>query len=193
MKEDILEQIVDDYLNFRGYFTIHNVKFRPSATDPEYSSRDDCVASDVDVIGLNPQESGADRVWVVSCKSWQDGFSPKDTLRCIENGKPYAGRDAWRGFRELCKKKWADALIDKVQCLTGTAEFTYITAVTKLWAGQQEWEANPLFKANLRGNAIRILTLQDMLSDLYANINTTVAASEVGRLLQVVKASGWKP
>jgi len=28
MKEDVLEQIVDDYLQFKGYFTTHNVRPR---------------------------------------------------------------------------------------------------------------------------------------------------------------------
>jgi len=27
MKEDVLEQIVDDYLQMQGYFTTHNVRF----------------------------------------------------------------------------------------------------------------------------------------------------------------------
>lgn len=27
MKEDVLEQVVDDYLKFKGYFTTHNVTF----------------------------------------------------------------------------------------------------------------------------------------------------------------------
>lgn len=36
MKEDVLEQIVDDYLQFNGYFTTHNVRFRPSSKHPEY-------------------------------------------------------------------------------------------------------------------------------------------------------------
>jgi hypothetical protein len=30
MKEDILEQIVDDYLQFKGYFTTHNVRLELS-------------------------------------------------------------------------------------------------------------------------------------------------------------------
>jgi hypothetical protein len=30
MKEDILEQLVDVYLKFKGFFTVHNVKFQPS-------------------------------------------------------------------------------------------------------------------------------------------------------------------
>jgi hypothetical protein len=29
MKEDVLEQIVDDYLQMQGYFTTHNVRFNP--------------------------------------------------------------------------------------------------------------------------------------------------------------------
>jgi hypothetical protein len=35
VKEDVLEQIVDDYLQFQGYFTTHNVRFRPRANHPE--------------------------------------------------------------------------------------------------------------------------------------------------------------
>jgi len=67
MKEDILEQLVDDYLKFNGYFTAHNVKFQPAQTHPEYVKKDDCVASDIDVIGFHPRREGPDRVWIVSC------------------------------------------------------------------------------------------------------------------------------
>ncbi len=35
MKEDILEQLVDDYLQMRGYFTRHNVKFKPRTSHPD--------------------------------------------------------------------------------------------------------------------------------------------------------------
>ena len=40
MKEDILEQLVDDYLKFNGFFTVHNVKFQPAKTDPDYVRAD---------------------------------------------------------------------------------------------------------------------------------------------------------
>ena len=30
MKEDVLEQVVEDYLQSRGYFTRHNVRFKPA-------------------------------------------------------------------------------------------------------------------------------------------------------------------
>ena len=39
MKEDILEQLVDDYLKFNGFFTAHNVKFQPAATDLRTSKK----------------------------------------------------------------------------------------------------------------------------------------------------------
>jgi len=47
VKEDVLEQIVDDYLQMEGYFTIHNVKFNPSPGHPGFDLRLDSVASDV--------------------------------------------------------------------------------------------------------------------------------------------------
>jgi len=193
MKEDILEQLVDDYLKFNGFFTAHNIKFLPSKLDPEYLKNKDAVASDVDVIGYHPKREGVDRVWVISCKSWQKGFDPKARIAAIESDKKISGRQAWQAFRELVKKKWADALIDEVEKLTGQSQFTYITAVTKLKGEAALWEEYESFKSNLRGNPIRILTLQEILSNLYMNLNTTVASSEVGRLLQVIKASGWKP
>jgi hypothetical protein len=193
MKEDILEQLVDDYLKFNGFFTAHNVKFQPSATDPEYIRKDDCVASDVDVIGFHPKREGPGRVWVVSCKSWQSGFDPREKIAALDGNKVRSGRQAWRAFRELVKKKWANGLIGEVEKLTGTTQFTYVTAVTKLRGDAALWEQNKQFRENLGGNPIKILTLQEMLSDLYSKTKTTVASSEVGRLLQVIKASGWKP
>ncbi|SRR6266478_2698719 len=193
MKEDILEQLVDDYLKFNGFFTVHNVKFQPATTDPDYIKRDDCVPSDVDVIGFHPKSEGAGRIWVVSCKSWQAGFDPKERIESIEKDKVISGRKAWRAFRELVKKKWADGLISEIEKLTGSTQFTYVTAVTKLRGDASVWQGHKLFRENLRGNPIKILTLQEMLSDLYNKTKTAVASSEVGRLLRVIKASGWKP
>ncbi len=104
-----------------------------------------------------------------------------------------SGKQAWRLFRELVKKKWADGLITEIKRLTGSTKFTYVTAVTKLKGDASVWQEHLPFINNLRGNPIRILTLKEMLSDLYKKTNTTVASSEVGRLLQLIKASGWKP
>lgn len=194
MKEDILEQLVDEFLQLKGYFTIHNVKFHPSANDPGYAAKQDCVDSDVDVIGFNPRLRGHDRVWVVSCKSWQAGFSPKEWVTRIERNKFVSGRHAWKAFRELIKEKWANALIRKVKECTGSSKFTYVTAVTRLKGGERSrWEEHPLFRKNLRRNPILILTLDEILREVFKETKKTVAGSEVGRLVQLMKASGWKP
>jgi hypothetical protein len=193
MKEDILEQLVDDYLMSCGFFTAHNVKFQPAKDAPDFLQKEDAVASDIDVVGFHPLREGAERTYVVSCKSWGAGFDPKKRIELIEKNKRIAGRPAWKSFRELVKKKWADALIMEIHRLTGSETFTYITAVTKLRGDESAWREYKPFQANLKGNPIRILTLQEMLSELYRNTNSTVASSEVGRLLQVIKASGWKP
>jgi hypothetical protein len=193
MKEDILEQLVDDYLKFNGFFTVHNVKFKPAKTHPEYLTKDDAVASDVDVIGFHPKREGTDRVWVVSCKSWQEGFDPSERVAAIENSKRREGRAAWKSFRELAKAKWADGLIAEMEKLTGSTQFTYVTAVTKLRGDSSIWERHQPFIKNLHGNPIKILTLNDMLRGLNEKLTTTVASSQVGRLLQVIRASGWKP
>jgi hypothetical protein len=177
MKEDILEQLVDDYLKFNGLFTVHNVKFQPAVTAPDYVKKDDCVASDIDVIGFHPMYEGANRVLAVSCKSWQAGFDPREKIAAIEGDKIVSGRQAWRAFRELVKKKWADGLIAEIERLTGSCQFTYVTAVTKLRGDPAIWQNHQPFRANLRGNPIRILTLQEMLSDLYGKTKTTVASS----------------
>jgi len=87
MKEDILEQLVDDYLQTKGYFTRRNVKFRPSPDHEGWISKKDSNHSDIDVIGINPHRRGADRVWAVSCKSWQFGFHIQAKLDELENKK----------------------------------------------------------------------------------------------------------
>jgi hypothetical protein len=38
MEEDILEQLVDDYLKFNGFFTVNNVKF-PTRQNRPWSAR----------------------------------------------------------------------------------------------------------------------------------------------------------
>ena len=39
MKEDILEQVVDDYLQARGFFTRHSIKFKPRKDHPAFTAR----------------------------------------------------------------------------------------------------------------------------------------------------------
>jgi len=193
MKEDILEQMVDEYLQHKGYFTQHNLKFRPAKDHADYIAQADAVHSDIDVIGFHPLKRGAERVVVVSCKSWQQGFNPQSIRDAIALNKKVNGKIAWMGFRELAKPKWAQAFRAEVERATGATAFTYVTAVTRLTAraDRADWEQADEFRQNLGGNPIRILTFDDMLSDLFPSINHTVASSQLGRVLQLIKASGW--
>ena len=199
MKEDILEQLVEDYFQRLGYFTRHNVKFRPKETHQEYKKKDDCVHSDIDVLGYNPLEHGAERVVAVTCKSWQSGFSPERLvkLKGTSETPKLAGRPMWKHFRELMVGKWSEAFRDEIKKATGSTEFTYYLAVTKLQGDQEQavkaWENCMRFKEALNNNPLKILTVEKILHDLWEDAETTVAESEVGRLLQVIKASGWTP
>jgi hypothetical protein len=107
MKEDILEQIVDDYLQFKGCFTTHNVRFKPDAAHPDYIADLDRVPSDVDVVALHPTHAGPERVLVVTCKSWQTGFNPRKKLMELRENSGPRKRPTWHHFRELWVPKWA--------------------------------------------------------------------------------------
>ncbi|MFO1387658.1 hypothetical protein [Cellvibrio sp.] len=190
MKEDILEQLVDDFLQSKGYFTRHNIKFRPDADHLEFIKNKDSNHSDIDVIGINPLLHGAERVLCVSCKSWQSGFNPAVKIKEIEHSKIRSGREVWKGFRELVQPKWSHAYIDAVYKITGQKEFTYITAVTVLKGDASIWENHIPFLENIK-NPIKIVTLREMLSEIYTQVTTTTASSDIGRMLQLIKASKW--
>lgn len=183
-------KIVDDYLKFSGLFTVHNVKFQPSEADGDFIAGDDSAPSDIDIVGFHPRREGAERIWVVSCKKWHGGFDPMENIAVIEGNNIVSGEQAWRAFPELVKQKWAEALIGEIERLTGSAQFSYVTAVTRLRGDATIWEQHASFRDNLGGNPIKILTLEEMLSALYKRTNTTIAASEVGRPLEVIGASG---
>ncbi|HKZ01825.1 MAG TPA: hypothetical protein VJ180_06280 [Pyrinomonadaceae bacterium] len=190
MKEDILEQLVDDYLQSRGYFTQHNIKFRPRENHPDFVTKQDSNHSDIDIIGVAPRKRGTDRVVAVSCKSWQAGFDVKAKLDEIKHNKIRSGRESWKAFREIVQPKWSEAFISAVREATGTTKFTYITAVTRIKGDRSLWEKNRGFSSALKGNPIRILTLSDMSTDLLSELSTTLVGSQLGRTLQLLKASG---
>ena len=81
MKEDVLEQVVEDYLQARGYFTITNVRFKPDKNHPDYVGAKDSVAGHIDIVGYNPLPIQAEHVRAVSCKAWQSGFDAAAELR----------------------------------------------------------------------------------------------------------------
>lgn len=195
MKEDVLEQIVDDYLQFKDYFTIHNVRFKPADTHSEYVADQDRVSSDVDVVGYRPTGPDRDRVVVVSCKSWQVGFNPRKKLTELREGGGPRKRQTWRHFRELWIPKWSDAFRSEIKRLTGQEVFTYRIAVTRLQGDDVEewtraWNDDSTIKANLPGCDIGFLTLEEMWGTMLNELRRTPAASEMGRLAQLLKAAG---
>jgi len=189
-KEDILEQLVEEFLIRRGYFVRHNIKFFPRKDHPEFISNQDSNHSDIDVLGFNPKLKGHERVWAVSCKSWQAGLNPKQKIQQIQENKVVSGRDAWRGFRELVIPKWSEAFISAVADATGEAQFTYVTAVTYLKGDGSVWETHDPFVSAMMGNPIKVITLKEMLQEVSGALSKTVAGTEFGRTLQLFKAAG---
>lgn len=192
MKEDVLEQIVDDYLQFKGYFTTHNVRFRPSSDHADYIGDQDRVYSDVDVVGYHPAREGLDRVIVVTCKAWQTGFNAGRKLAELRGESRNPKRATWRHFRELWVPKWAEAFRQTIADLTGQERFVYRIAVTRLRGsvGAEAWAEDPTIKANLAGCSFGFLTLEEVWRTVLSELTTTPAASEMGRLAQVLKAAG---
>jgi hypothetical protein len=191
MKEDILEQIVDDYLQMRGFFTRRNIKFRPRKSHPDFSTKADAVPSDIDVIGVNPHLHGTAKVWVVSCKSWLAGFNVKSKLTELQQNKKRSGREAWKLFRELMVPKWSEAFRAAVLRETGCRKFTYVTAVTRFSGDRSAWEQRGRFRRAMRGNPIRLLPLSEMVSYMMPLITKMPASSDLGRTLQLLKGSGF--
>jgi hypothetical protein len=190
VKEDVLEQVVDDFLNFGGYLTTHNVGFRPRTDHPEYVSSQDSVRSDVDVVGYHPKRSGIERVIVVSCKAWQSGFDATAKLAELRGEKKNPKRETWRQFRELWIPKWSEAFREAIYELTGERDFTYRIAVTRLQGDGNAWAEDATIRANLGSCSVGFLPLEEMWRTMLAQLTTTPAPSEIGRLAQLLKAAG---
>ena len=195
MKEDVLEQVVDDYLQLRGYFTRHNLRFKPDPGRRGFDPGQDSVPSDIDVIGYKPQARGPSKVWVVSCKSWQPGFDPDAKLRELRHEKANPKRETWRGLRELWVPKWAEAFRGAIVRVTGARTFKYSIAVTRLRgkltqdAAEAAWLADKTISRNLAGCRFSFLTMREMWAELQRELTTTPASSEIGRLAQLLKAA----
>lgn len=192
VKEDVLEQVVDDYLQLQGYFTMHNIRFRPSSSHPDFVSTSDSVYSDLDVLGVNPRMRGPCRVVAVSCKSWQSGFNPSSKLAELRGEKKGGKRQTWRMFRELWSPKWSLAFVDRIEELTGQREFEYRIAVTKLTGSgtAEAWNDDATISSNLPKCPVSFMTMEGMWCEVVDALGTTPAASNIGRLAQLLKASG---
>jgi hypothetical protein len=189
VKEDVLEQIVDDYLKFQGYFTAHNVPFRPRRDHLQYDASQDAVPSDIDVVGIDPRRRGVRRVVVINCKAWQRGFPATALLEQLRGNRPDRKRARWRQFRELWIPKWSEAFREEIKTRTGATRFNYRIAVTYLRGDGDEWGKDPTIRRNLPGCLFEFLTLEEMWKAVLADPSRTPAASEIGRLAQLLKAA----
>ncbi len=189
-KEDILEQLAEEFLIHQGYFVRHNVKFLPRKDHPDFGHKLDSNHSDIDVLGYHPRLRGPNRVWAVSCKSWQAGFNPISKINEITLNKRIAGREAWKGFRELASPKWSEAFVAAIEEATGQRQFTYVTAVTKLVGDRSIWENHPPFCKAMVNNPIKIITLHEMLKVVDGKLKATLAGTELGRMVQLFRVAG---
>lgn len=211
MKEDILEQLVEDWLvSEEGWFVKHNVKYRPSFEHPDYDSKKDSVHSDIDIIAYCPTKRGSSRVAVVTCKSWQAGFKVEKWLDHLENeaeyNKPSAEfqkREKWKSFRELVSEKWLEAFLTKLKNETGQLSFTYYIAVTKLSGkdalkNRKLLEGSEIIKERFEQHGanidIKIITLSEIIGSIKSRMQDketpVLEVTNVGRLLQLLSAAG---
>jgi hypothetical protein len=196
--EDVLEQVVDDWLRRKGYFTRTNVRFGPGKDDVGYVSRDHNQMSDLDVLAVSPRlkRNNPSAVFAVSCKAMQEGFSPNGWLAAADSGRRYKGRGkgaAWKHLRELWDPVWAASLRTKVEELTGATRFTYVLAVTRLGRGGSPdmgvLRDHPRVGPNLGGNPCKLWTFSRMWAELTEDIREQIEPSHVGRLAQLLKAA----
>ncbi|MEZ5082655.1 MAG: hypothetical protein R2750_04300 [Bacteroidales bacterium] len=201
MTEDILEKLVDGFLNRNAsVFTKHNVKYRPDIKNMSLQEkRKYSVNSDIDVLGLSVMNNHA---YAVSCKSWQGGFNCKyyfDHLKQPDlHSTMLSGREVWKGFREITNPTWAKAFREKILTETKAESFTYIIAVTKLIQEnyREKFESCNEFlnllsnKGEIKVN-IQLLTLEEIFETIWReNQKTALESSEIGRIIQLMKAAG---
>jgi hypothetical protein len=205
MKEDILEQIVEDWqLSQKGCFVKHNIKYRPDPKSEDYDSKKDSVHSDIDILSININDNN--KVSVFNCKSWQEGFNvkyfyenlmtdPKLTYNKIH------GHMTIKHFREFIIEKWTKAFIEAIVEETGSNKFTYYVVCTKIVNNKNNekklFENSELIKNIFYSNGgeidIKIITLAELLYDYKERINKKITnyteSTSVGRLLQLIEAS----
>jgi hypothetical protein len=209
MKEDILEQLVEDWLICQpGWFVKHNIKFRPLPTAEGYMSKQDSVHSDIDILAISGTLQGQERVRAITCKSWQNGFDPRLTLNTLESEATYnvrstefQAREKWKSYRELVSRKWTQAFIDKIESETGQRDFVYYIAVTKL-RGKPEsrkiLEESAIIRERFARErsqmSLRVLPvdeiIQNVLSRQACKETSAVENTDVGRLIQILRAAG---
>ena len=213
MIEDVLEQLVEDYYSSKaGFFTKHNVKFRPLKDDETYDSQMDSVHSDIDVIAVCT--SIPNTVNAISCKSWQGGLNIAVFMESIENAivqqpnKTKGRRDLWCTFRELCIRKWTRSFVEKLREETSQPpnnkmELNYFIVCTLITPGsikdKAAFENSETIKKHFRDVSdvnfnLRVLTVSQLVQDLIERIKNkatpSVEMSELSRMIQILLAAG---
>ncbi len=185
MVNDILEQLGEEYFRYKGYFTQHNVRYRPNKKGSAFA-----VSSDIDIIAVHPQpkQNNLPRVCVASCKSWNTGLNIKNCIKEIEADFVKTKKI----FREVALKDWSEALKQEVKKQTGDDCFTFYVICVKFDQELRgQWENYSLFKQNLTGCEIRLLDMKTMVDEVMTDIKVSPPEhSELTRLLQLIKASG---
>lgn len=215
MIEDVLEQLVEDYYSSKpGFFTKHNIKFRPAKSEPLYDAQMDSVHSDIDVIAISTDSPR--NVYAVSCKSWQGGFNISTSIKCIEEAilqqpiKTKGKRDLWCTFRELCIKKWTKAFVEKLRSEIALpsqqeVQINYSVVCTRITPAslrdKDRFENSEIIKKHFKDTSnahlvLSVLTFNRLIKDLIHNINNkttpSVEMTELSRTIQLLIASGCK-
>lgn len=88
--------------------------------------------------------------------------------------------------------KWSEAFRKSIADLTGQEIFKYNIAVTRL-VGEGDpldWTTDPTIKSNLPRCPVGFLVLEDKWKKMLEELTKTPASSEIGRLVQLLKAAG---
>ena len=214
MKEDILEQIAEDFYSKRvGYFTKHNIKYRPSKEEPTYIAKYNSVHSDIDLIIIDAHERN--KIITVSCKSWQGGFNIskfKKTLEDALNNQPIkttGKKDDWCAFRELCIHNWTNSFlkilrnelnVDDIQEI----ELEYVILCTKITKGslkdKSDFENSEAIKEYFKQKKVnlklKVITIDETIAEILKIMKEKdtpyVENTHLSRTLQLMIASGMR-
>lgn len=98
-------------------------------------------------------------------------------------------REIWRHFRELWVPKWSEAFRQEVEQRTGSKTFTYRIAVTRVVGDPSGWSIDETIVSNLPGCPVGFLDMEEMWAAILGKLTERPAASELGRLAQLLKAA----
>lgn len=214
MKEDILEQVAEDFYSKKvGCFTKHNIKFRPSKKEQTYVAKYDSVHSDIDLIIIDTNEKN--KIITVSCKSWQGGFNIlkfKNILEKALNKQPnktIGKRDDWCTFRELCIPRWTNSFLKILRNelnVVGTQEIEleYVILCTKITRGSLKDKSDfenseaikKYFKRKKVNMKLKVITIDETIAEILKIMNEKdtpyVENTHLSRTLQLMIASGME-